>query len=119
MVEDTGVKRLIYLHDYGHGWEHTIRIERIVAALPGELYPRLLDASGRRPPEDIGGLRGMPSSSKPWPIRTMLATLNSRNGTTPTSIRTPGNPTAPRRFGETLVTVQAKTAESSLSGIVR
>src|SRR4029077_4874885 len=21
MVEDTGVKRLIYLHDYGHGWE--------------------------------------------------------------------------------------------------
>ena len=58
VLEDTGVKRLTYLYDYGDGWEHTIRIERIGEALPGELYPRLLDASGRCPPEDIGGPPG-------------------------------------------------------------
>ena len=58
VIEDTGVKRLTYLYDYGDGWEHTIRIEHIGEALPGELYPRLLDAKGRCPPEDIGGPPG-------------------------------------------------------------
>jgi Plasmid pRiA4b ORF-3-like protein len=58
VIEDTGVKRLSYLYDYGDGWEHTIRIERIGEALPGEFYPRLLDAKGRCPPEDIGGPPG-------------------------------------------------------------
>jgi Plasmid pRiA4b ORF-3-like protein len=58
VLRDTGRKRLTYLYDYGDGWEHTIRIERIGQALPGELYPRLLDATGRCPPEDIGGPPG-------------------------------------------------------------
>jgi hypothetical protein len=58
VLEDTGAKKLSYLYDYGDGWEHTIKIERIVPALPGELYPRLLDATGRCPPEDIGGPPG-------------------------------------------------------------
>jgi hypothetical protein len=58
VLEDTGAKRLTYLYDYGDGWEHTIKIERIGQALPGELYPRLLDATGRCPPEDIGGPPG-------------------------------------------------------------
>src|SRR5262245_8991414 len=58
VLEDTGAKKLTYLYDFGDGWEHTIRIERIGQALPGELYPRLLDATGARPPEDIGGPPG-------------------------------------------------------------
>jgi Plasmid pRiA4b ORF-3-like protein len=58
VLVDTGVKRLTYLYDYGDGWEHTIKIERIRAAPPGELYPCLLDARGRCPPEDIGGPPG-------------------------------------------------------------
>ena len=58
VIEDTGVKRLTYIYDFGDGWEHTVKIERIDAALPGELYPRLLDATGRCPPEDIGGPPG-------------------------------------------------------------
>ena len=58
VIEDTGARRLTYLYDYGDGWEHTIRIERIGEALPGELYPRLIDARGRCPPEDIGGPPG-------------------------------------------------------------
>ena len=58
MLVDTGVKRLTYLYDYGDGWEHTIKVERIGEALPGDLYPCLLDARGRCPPEDIGGPPG-------------------------------------------------------------
>ena len=58
VIEDTGAKRLTYIYDFGDGWEHTIKLERIDAARPGELYPRLLDAAGRCPPEDIGGPPG-------------------------------------------------------------
>jgi pRiA4b ORF-3-like protein len=58
VLEDTGVKSLRYLCDFGDGWEHTIKVERIDAAVPGELYPRLLEATGRCPPEDIGGPPG-------------------------------------------------------------
>jgi hypothetical protein len=57
-LEDTGVKSLTYLYDFGDGWEHTIKVERIGEAVPGELYPRLLEAIGRCPPEDIGGPPG-------------------------------------------------------------
>jgi hypothetical protein len=39
-------------------------------------------------PKTSAGLRVMPSFSRPWQIPTMTATPNSRNGTTPTSIRT-------------------------------
>jgi hypothetical protein len=55
VLEDTGAKTLKYLYDFGDGWEHTIRIERIVAADPDTSYPVLLDAVGRCPPEDVGG----------------------------------------------------------------
>ena len=55
VLEDTGAKSLKYLYDFGDGWEHTIRIERIDDPEPDALYPRLLAAKGRCPPEDIGG----------------------------------------------------------------
>jgi hypothetical protein len=55
VLEDTGAKTLKYLYDFGDGWEHTIKIERIVDPEPDALYPRLLAAKGRCPPEDIGG----------------------------------------------------------------
>ena len=58
VLEDTGVKTLTYLYDFGDGWEHTIKVERIEAAVPGQLYPRLIEATGRCPPEDIGGPPG-------------------------------------------------------------
>lgn len=58
VVEDMGVKTLKYLYDFGDGWKHTVKIERIIDAEPGALYPRLVDATGRCPPEDIGGARG-------------------------------------------------------------
>ena len=55
VLEDAGAKTLRYLYDFGDGWEHTIKVERLVDPQPGVLYPCLIDASGRCPPEDIGG----------------------------------------------------------------
>jgi hypothetical protein len=55
VIEDTGAKSFEYLYDFGDGWEHSIKIERIAPAVEGIAYPRLLEASGRCPPEDVGG----------------------------------------------------------------
>jgi pRiA4b ORF-3-like protein len=57
-LEDAAVKNFTYLYDFGDGWEHTIKVEHIGKAVPGELYPLLLGATGRCPPEDIGGPPG-------------------------------------------------------------
>jgi len=54
-LKDVGTKTLKYLYDFGDGWEHTIKIERLIDPEPGILYPRLIEAKGRCPPEDIGG----------------------------------------------------------------
>jgi hypothetical protein len=55
VLEDVGAKTLRYLYDFGDGWEHTIKIERVFDAEPGVQYPRLIEAVGRCPPEDCGG----------------------------------------------------------------
>ena len=55
VLEDIGGKKLVYLYDFGDGWEHTIKVERLADPAPGALYPRLIEASGRCPPEDCGG----------------------------------------------------------------
>ncbi len=55
VLEDAGTKTLKYLYDFGDGWEHTIKIERIIDAIPALPYPLLVDAVGRCPPEDVGG----------------------------------------------------------------
>src|SRR5919202_1458347 len=55
VLEDTGAKALKYLYDFVDGWEHTVRIERVTDPVPGIAYPRLIEAVGRCPPEDVGG----------------------------------------------------------------
>jgi hypothetical protein len=55
VLEDVGTKTLRYLYDFGDGWEHTIKIERLIDPVPGVAYPRLIEATGRCPPEDVGG----------------------------------------------------------------
>ena len=35
VLEDIGTKKLVYLYDFGDGWEHTITIERLVDSEPG------------------------------------------------------------------------------------
>jgi hypothetical protein len=63
VLEDVGARSLKYLYDFGDGWEHSIRIERITRAMPGIACPRLLEAAGRCPPEDVGA---------PWGYREFL-----------------------------------------------
>jgi pRiA4b ORF-3-like protein len=58
VLQDVGARSLKYLYDFGDGWEHSVRIERITDALPGIAYPRLIEATGRCPPEDVGGPSG-------------------------------------------------------------
>ena len=66
ILEDIGTKTLKYLYDFGDGWEHTIKIERLVDPKPGMLYPSLIEAKGRCPPEDVGG---------PWGYGELLEAL--------------------------------------------
>lgn len=55
LIEDTGAKTFKYLYDFGDGWEHTVKIERVIDAVPGLPYPILIDGTGACPPEDVGG----------------------------------------------------------------
>ncbi|MFZ2872700.1 plasmid pRiA4b ORF-3 family protein [Zavarzinia sp.] len=74
VIADTGARSFKYLYNFGDGWEHTVKVEKIAPATPDVDYPLLLGASGRCPPEDVGGGGGRGdtrSSSKPWPILTM------------------------------------------------
>ena len=66
VLEDIGAKTLKYLYDFGDGWEHKITIDRLLDPEPGVLYPRLIEAKGRCPPEDVGG---------PWGYGEMLEAL--------------------------------------------
>lgn len=58
VLEDTGAKTLHYTYDFGDNWGHTIKVERLIDPVPGIVYPRLIEASGRCPPEDVGGPPG-------------------------------------------------------------
>jgi hypothetical protein len=64
---DVGTKTLRYLYDFGDGWEHTIKIERVMDPEPDVAYPRLIEAVGRCPPEDVGG---------PWGYDEFIQALN-------------------------------------------
>ncbi len=55
VLENTDVKTIKYLYDFGDGWEHTVKVERITDAVPGLAYPVLINATRRCPPEDVGG----------------------------------------------------------------
>ncbi|GMR08808.1 MAG: hypothetical protein BMS9Abin26_1815 [Gammaproteobacteria bacterium] len=48
----------IYDYDFGDGWEHDIKIEKILPAEPGADYPVCLDGQRACPPEDCGGPHG-------------------------------------------------------------
>jgi len=69
-IEDTGAKSFKYLYDFGDGWEHSVKIERIAPALPGLDPISLIDATGACPPEDIGG---------PWGYQEFIEALADPN----------------------------------------
>ena len=55
MLAETGLQSFKYIYDFGDDWSHTVKVERIVGAELWLTYPRMVDAKGRCPPEDIGG----------------------------------------------------------------
>jgi hypothetical protein len=57
---------LAYEYDFGDGWDHTIRVEKILAADPHVRYPVCVGGERKCPPEDCGGT---------WGYQDLLATL--------------------------------------------
>jgi hypothetical protein len=55
VVEDTGARTIHYLYDFGDGWDHAVRIERIGEPDRRSFTPQLVTAVGCCPPEDVGG----------------------------------------------------------------
>ncbi len=47
--------RFTYLYDFGDGWKHAVKVERIGPPEPGAEYPRCTDGERAGPPEDSGG----------------------------------------------------------------
>lgn len=47
--------RILYEYDFGDGWVHELRLERIVGPIEGEVVVECLDGARACPPEDVGG----------------------------------------------------------------
>ena len=58
VVADVGRKAFRYVYDFGDGWDHSVKLEKIVPAIEGEPTLLVLEAVGRCPPEDCGGPSG-------------------------------------------------------------
>jgi hypothetical protein len=58
IVKETGAKTIHYLYDFGDGWDHILKLERWFENTITDGLPLLLEASGRCPPEDVGGPDG-------------------------------------------------------------
>lgn len=50
-------KRIVYTYDLGDDWQHEIELVRVIEDYDME-SPYLLEASGKTPPEDVGGVPG-------------------------------------------------------------
>ena len=59
VVARTGARTIKYTYDFGDDWEHTIKLGRVFDAAPGVAYPRLVEAKGYGPIEDVGGPFGL------------------------------------------------------------
>jgi hypothetical protein len=55
VLADAGRNTFSYLYDFGDGWSHTIKLEKLAPGIGGEFDFMLIDAIGRCPPEDCGG----------------------------------------------------------------
>ncbi|MBN1545282.1 MAG: plasmid pRiA4b ORF-3 family protein [Syntrophaceae bacterium] len=51
-------EKLLYLYDFGDGWEHLMTLEKIVIGDSASSKPRCLAGKRACPPEDCGGIYG-------------------------------------------------------------
>jgi hypothetical protein len=47
-----------YVYDFGDSWDHTILVEKVLPAVPGQKLPVCITGKRACPPEDIGGVWG-------------------------------------------------------------
>ena len=74
ILEDIGMKKLIYLYDFGDGSEHTIKVERLADPAPRALCPCLIEVSGPVLQRTVAARGATPKCSKRLPIQSTSAT---------------------------------------------
>jgi len=50
--------KIVYVYDFGDGWEHAIVLEKSLPVDPNMAYPACTGGRGACPPEDCGGVGG-------------------------------------------------------------
>lgn len=58
LMDDAANVAIHYIYDIGDHWQHLLEVGEARSPVPGKLYPRLADITGRCPPEDVGGSAG-------------------------------------------------------------
>lgn len=58
LILETGRRTFKYIYDLDDEWRCTVKVQTLSMAAPHVSYPLLLSASGRTPPEGIGGPLG-------------------------------------------------------------
>jgi hypothetical protein len=61
-----GIKKFVYVYDFGDHWTHVLQIEKVLPAESGVSYPRCMTGKRAGPPEDCGG---------PWGYTDLLSIL--------------------------------------------
>ena len=67
-------ERFLYEYDFGDGWEHQIRLERILPFQPEQIYPVCMGGKRSSPPEDCGGVAAFQQQrdEAPWRAQELL-----------------------------------------------
>lgn len=91
-IEDTGAKSFKYLYDFGDGWEHTVKIEKIQPATPIRVSWRPAADARRKTSAVPGATR---RSSRLSQIPNTNATMKCATGSASNSIQ-PCRSTPPR-----------------------
>jgi len=55
---DKEKQKLMYLYDFGDGWEHVVELEKIISGDKASSKPRCITGKRACPPEDCGGIYG-------------------------------------------------------------
>jgi hypothetical protein len=69
-LAEEGDRVFEYVYDYGDNWRIALVLEALQPALPGVVYPRLIEGARRGPPEDVGG---------PWSYSDFLEAIADPN----------------------------------------
>ena len=58
--------KMTYVYDFGDDWVHEVKVQKILATVPGEKFPQCVGGKRACPPEDCGG---------PWRYEEMLESV--------------------------------------------